>query len=97
MKTSELTGAALNWAVQHAERLTGILAPVDYCGKWEFGGPIIERGRIVISPDPRHGWRAMPYMDLTEFYGSTPLVAAMRCFVASALGDEVDIPEGLTA
>jgi len=28
-------------------------------------------------------------------YGSTPLIAAMRCFVASKLGDEVEIPEEL--
>jgi hypothetical protein len=29
------------------------------------------------------------------FFGPTPLIAAMRCFVASRLGDEVDIPEEL--
>jgi hypothetical protein len=28
--------------------------------------------------------------------GPTPLIAAMRCYVASKLGDEVDIPEELT-
>jgi hypothetical protein len=28
--------------------------------------------------------------------GPTPLIAAMRCFVTSKLGDEVDIPEELT-
>ena len=28
-------------------------------------------------------------------YGPTPLIAAMRCFVASKLGDEVEIPEEL--
>ena len=27
--------------------------------------------------------------------GPTPLIAAMRCFVASKLGDEVDIPKEL--
>lgn len=27
--------------------------------------------------------------------GPTPLIAAMRCFVASKLGDEVEIPEEL--
>ena len=63
---------------------------------WAQGGPIIERGLIVISPDPQHGWRANPYMDLTEFYGPTPLVAAMRCYVASKLGGEVEIPGGIT-
>lgn len=28
-------------------------------------------------------------------YGPTPLIAAMRCYVASKLGDEVEIPEEL--
>jgi len=27
------------------------------------------------------------------FPGSTPLIAAMRCYVASKLGDEIDIPD----
>jgi len=27
--------------------------------------------------------------------GPTPLIAAMRCYVASKLGDEVEIPEEL--
>lgn len=28
-------------------------------------------------------------------YGPTPLIAAMRCYVASKLGDEVEVPEEL--
>jgi len=120
MKTSELTGAALDWAVYkagHGEAelhyfvsdpfnkdpwllLKGLcempLHGYTPTAEWHQGGPIIEREKIVISPDPQHGWRAMPYMDLTEFYGPTPLVAAMRCYVASVLGDTVDIPEELT-
>ena len=28
-------------------------------------------------------------------YGPTPLVAAMRCYVASKLGDEVEVPDEL--
>lgn len=31
-----------------------------------------------------------------RFEGPTALIAAMRCFVASRLGDEVDIPEELS-
>ena len=33
----------------------------------------------------------------TNAAGPTPLIAAMRCFVASKLGDEVDVPEELCA
>jgi hypothetical protein len=93
MKTSELTGDALNWAVNHAERLTGVLSPVNYCGKWEHGGPIIERERLCITATPSAHWYAR-----TEDYppryseGPTPLVAAMRAYVASKIGDEVDVP-----
>ena len=29
-------------------------------------------------------------------YGRTPLVAAMRCFVASKLGEEIEVPAALT-
>jgi hypothetical protein len=96
MKTSELTGAALDWAVAMAENWARADFEVKpYSTNWAQGGPIIERAKIVISPDPQHGWRAMPYMDLTEFYGPTPLAAAMRCFVASVLGEEVGVPEGV--
>ena len=92
MKTSELTGNALDWAVAKCEGLTGILAPVNYCGKWEHGGPIIEReGLTIIHQQTR--WAAQTDDDLFA-YGPTPLIAAMRCYVASRLGDDVDVPWG---
>ena len=31
--------------------------------------------------------------ELTQIVGSSPLEAAMRCFVAYMLGDEIEIPE----
>lgn len=47
-------------------------------------------------------WYAEPGMtdenadkSYTCMTGPTPLIAAMRCFVASKLGDEVDVPEEL--
>ncbi len=93
MKTSELTGKALNWAVGKAEGLDGWLAPVNYCGKWEHGGPIIERERIDLSR-AGGGWWALIAPSII-ISGDAPLVAAMRCYVASKLGDEVTVPEGL--
>jgi hypothetical protein len=33
---------------------------------------------------------------LPRGYGPTPLIAAMRCYVASKLGDEVELPEELS-
>lgn len=113
MNTADLQGAALDWAVALIEypewKEQGFLEapPHDLSfddgtayapsTNWAQGGPIIERGLIVISPDPQHGWRAMPYMDATKFYGPTPLIAAMRCYVASVLGDEVYVPEEVEA
>ena len=62
---------------------------------WAQGGLIIEREKITVeyTGDP-DTWCACIMAD-QEFYGSTPLIAAMRCYVASKLGDEVEVPEGL--
>jgi hypothetical protein len=100
MKTSELTGAALNWAVNYAEGLRGIFAPVEYCDKWSDGGPIIEREGIDICTSTRGGWIATLLIDgenneVVRGEGETCLIAGMRCYVASKLGDEVNVPEGL--
>lgn len=67
---------------------------------WLQGGPIIEReaigimclGKSAIYANP---WLAARTEDDTEYAGPTALIALMRCFVASCLGDEVDIPEEL--
>ena len=63
--------------------------------------PIIEREKICTEGRPGHteGWAAH-YSKKNEkdyFYcvGPTPLVSAMRCYVSSTLGDEVEIPEEL--
>jgi hypothetical protein len=75
---------------------------------WGFFGPIIEREFISLSGGSRingdahwHAIKVMPKEDGTMPStvlggGPTPLIAAMRCYVASKLGDEVDIPEELT-
>lgn len=62
---------------------------------WSLGGPIIERERLSLEwfggnnpPD----WRASDSDDDFTKFAPTPLIAAMRCFVASKLGEEVEIP-----
>ena len=67
---------------------------------WSQGGPIIEREQILIQPEIgkegcANAWNAISMRD-TEAYGPTPLVAAMRCYVVSKLGDEVEIPKEIT-
>lgn len=66
---------------------------------WAQGGPLIEKYEIDLKSVSEGVWQASNIFDDMEwhhFLGYSPLVAAMRCFVASKLGDEVDVPEGLT-
>jgi hypothetical protein len=137
MKTSELSGAALDWAVATAsgakakfspygwslgtprEKIVGYhvyldppehdeFGPIQFnpSHEWSQGGPIIERENIGVWFSNR-GWLAADREwllcdvdDLLDsqpdaMQGPTPLVAAMRCYVASKLGDEIEIPSEL--
>lgn len=97
VKTNELTGATLNWAVGQADECD--LAPVEYSSNWEFAGPIIEREKIgiVTSDGDANVWIGSIFEPDWKFNrtGSTPLIAAMRCYVASKLGEEVEVPDEL--
>jgi hypothetical protein len=141
MKTSELTGAALDWAVAKCEGRTikpdpmgngdgsywiweetpspkgGIIPSKSVYWRigygyapstnWSQGGPIIEREGICLRKEPDgSGWYAVTdgknFLDgrccaagASDGGGDTPLIAAMRCYVASKLGDEVEIPKEL--
>ena len=160
IKTSELTGATLDWAVAKcefpshvlnfrkgssfagtlelytksrfawvrgryerctladAEHLLEIETDSYYCPStsWGIGGPIIEREGILLRAirRPRHSmdgqwlsmydggnsgsrvyWGKRKGWPESYLIGPTPLIAAMRCYVAGKLGDEVDVPEEL--
>ena len=138
MKTHELTGTALDWAVAKCEGYTCLhktegrmphepqlvmwpprkayglvdLWELGYSTDWSLAGPIIEREKLgvwwathyVDDDGVEYGnhWYAepgctddnadKPYRVAT---GNTPLIAAMRGYVASKLGDEVELPEEL--
>ena len=64
---------------------------------WSQGGPIIEREKIGSLHEARGVWSASTKWEdpAKVFYGKTKLIAAMRCYVASKLGDEVEIPNEL--
>jgi hypothetical protein len=66
---------------------------------WAQGGPIIERERIVVYPWHDSGeaaWNSfLRPMEMFKVCGPTPLIAAMRCYVASKLGDKIDVPKEL--
>ena len=61
---------------------------------WLEGGLIISRERMYIEPHGVH-WTARLHYESQSHHGETPLIAAMRCYVASKLGEEVDIPDEL--
>jgi hypothetical protein len=103
MKTNELTGTALAWAVATCEGYEGapewVARQSTAATDWAEGGALIERERISISPRDGY-WEALYHDNLfqedgSDYFqmGTTPLVAAMRCYVASKLGDEVQLPE----
>jgi hypothetical protein len=109
IKVSELTGAALDWAVAQIEkpRLSqsfarknvvvlahgGLYAPtID----WAQGGPIIEREEIDTVKVGVKQWRGrIEAGNPVSGYGPTYLIAAMRCYVASKVGDTVEVPKEL--
>lgn len=62
---------------------------------WADGGPIIEREKISLHPPTDTAeWEAVgPATPTTErVSGPTPLVAAMRAFLAARVGDTVELP-----
>jgi|APGre2960657404_1045060.scaffolds.fasta_scaffold01666_20 hypothetical protein len=129
VKTNELSGNALNWAVAKCENIkltfesgnlwfNGSLSGYEVynpSSNWAQGGPIIEIENIEIRPTlTEGGYRTSNSQDAVSAtillpngataldiekvvfdYGPTPLIAAMRCYVASKFGETVDIPEEL--
>jgi len=73
----------------------------EWSTDWAQGGPIIEQERLLIQPEigkegTGNAWYAVSMKD-ADSYGPTPLIAAMRCYVASKLGETIYVPEELTA
>ena len=66
---------------------------------WAQGGPIIERGKITVDYRETFGWWVAYTNGSTDYEygctGPTPLIAAMRCYVASKLGDKIELPTEL--
>lgn len=85
--------------LQHRDPLGRPQVLPSYSTEWSLAGPIIEAEMIdlVYRPgDKKPGfWDSYGPRTPHGFSADTPLVAAMRCFVASKLGDEIDIPEEL--
>jgi len=132
VKTSELTGAQLDWVVSKCRGLRTTLLPdkagrprvhdldlIDLCvdgtteltfsTDWQLGGPIIEAEHLNLwssasahYPKESKSWSASKRhfgrhhrAGRSTAEGPTALIAAMRCYVTSKLGDEVEIPDEL--
>ncbi len=102
MKTTKLNGDLLDYWVYRVDggkdTLTEFYAAKyqgrhAYSTEWNFGGPIIERERIHIAfVHDKQQWRADARGNTNApalGYGPTPLVAAMRAYVAKKCGEEV--------
>jgi hypothetical protein len=111
-KTSELQGPALDWAVAKCEKVDDYILyesfmtrwtddegdTCRYSTDWAQGGPIVEREKISVWARGNE-WAAetfTPNHQGDEQEGPTILIAAMRCYVASKLGDEIEVPDELT-
>lgn len=115
MKTSELSGKALDWAVAKCEgkdgdceifktniwygRVTSGFIRYHPSTNRDQGYEIVEREGIhLLCDDDLTEWTASaPRKNLVGWrllsWGPTPLIAAMRCYVASKLGEYVDVPD----
>jgi len=81
----------------------------QYSTDWAQGGPIIDNNPEMQlwpwggEPDERAGELQCACLPVSfegghrqkTWFGKTKLIAAMRCYVASKLGNEVEIPEEL--
>ena len=119
MKTSELTGVALDWAVDRCEGKTWLDVESfiayheegigHYSTDWSHGGPIIERERLWVGYSAVRQSQSLRLAVMEDAVvqchktvyppqpksttGPTILIAAMRCYVVSKLGNEVEVPK----
>jgi len=101
LQTKDLQGTALDWAVDKYKRRVGLSSdllkkgclPRRFSTDWAEGGPIIEQEELCLSYDQFvKRWKCSTSA-WDSYQAETPLVAAMRCYVAEKLGDEIEIPE----
>lgn len=127
IKTSALTGAALDWAVakclgirvyigRYEHTMTGPCLldaelvdmntdgpqELKFSRDWAQGGQIIDviegfQLKVWLESRPQTKCEAHIHNYDGDYvaFGPTPLIAAMRCFCCSKLGEEIDVPEEL--
>jgi len=65
--------------------------------KWDQAGAIIEHEKISLSAPKAsiYRWTAQSSCSQIKQCGDTPLIAAMRAFIESKLGETVEVPDCL--
>ena len=103
MQVKDLTGVALDWAVAKCEGKAKKDLPWKTVERWQYStdwsqaGPIIERKRIDIMwcGDRWCAYATVPNGEVWVLEGTTPLVAAMRAYVAGKVGETIEVPAEL--
>lgn len=109
VKTSELSGKALDWAVAETQGRKRIattrkefglnvakkIVP-PYSTEWAWCGPLIASFGVWLSDDEgAFTASCKPHFDRDIYDAETPQISICRAVVAAKLGDEVDIPDEL--
>jgi len=111
VKVNEASGTVLDWMVAKCDgvkveyinddrtkcllRVSPFTSLYIPSTDWSQGGPIIERERIQFRSEQNIQYRAFIGLYGADAVGPTHLIAAMRCYVASKLGEEVEVPDEL--
>jgi hypothetical protein len=110
IKTEELSGKALDWAVATSQgwladeengdwifHCAAIISIERYAPSvdWAQGGPLIEQHKVTLDTTSSDQWEAHAGGPFGWWSSDKPLIAAMRAIVASKLGEEVDVPDEL--
>ena len=106
IKVSEATGIQLDWLVAKCEGDWVLalayflpnhsLGRMNFSTNWPQSGPLVEREGISIVFHEQGHWTASNLHGTVCGEGPTPLIATMRCYVTSKLGDTAEVPEELT-
>ena len=106
VKTSALTGKPLDWAVGKArgfsdEQIFGwdtfkrCKELIPWANNWALSGKLLDSENMEVLQKRNPDSVLCRVLYGTWYEGPTILVAAMRAFVASKLGEEVEVPEDL--
>lgn len=86
--------AEANCQVTMIVRDHGTRGVPHFSSNWTHGGPIIERECIDLQAFGMGSWAATHCNDqmvVSRISGTTPLVAAMRAYIATKFGEEISI------